>query len=44
MSEGIQECLRVLLKKSVYKHRAFPELIKVRRWHPDTGFTADNAV
>lgn len=44
MSEGIQECLRVLLNKSVYKHRAFPDLVKVRRWHPETGFTADDGI
>ena len=38
MSESIQECIRVLLEKSVYKARAFPELIGIRKWHPDTGF------
>ena len=38
MSEGILECLRLLLKKSVYKPEAFPELLKIRRWHPETGF------
>ncbi len=35
MSEGIQECLRVLLDKSIYKEKAFPELVKVRTWHPE---------
>ena len=34
MSEGIQECLRVLLDKSIFKEKAFPELVKVRTWHP----------
>ncbi len=39
MSESIQECIRVLLDKSVYKARAFPKLIGIRKWHPETGFT-----
>jgi len=34
MSEGIQECLRVLLNKSIYKPRAFPGLIQIRQWRP----------
>jgi dihydrolipoamide dehydrogenase len=38
MSEGIQDCLRVLLNKSVYKPHAFPNHIKIRRWHPDKGY------
>ncbi|MBC2733426.1 MAG: NAD(P)/FAD-dependent oxidoreductase [Desulfobacteraceae bacterium] len=38
MSEGIQDCLRVLLNKSVYKSHAFPNHIKIRRWHPDKGY------
>ena len=38
MSEGIQDCLRVLLDKSVYKPFAFPNHIKIRRWHPDRGY------
>lgn len=38
MSEGIQDCLRVLLGKSVYKPYAFPNHIKIRRWHPDQGY------
>ena len=41
MSEAIQECLRVLLGKSVYKQRTFPELVSVKRWHPDRGFISD---
>jgi dihydrolipoamide dehydrogenase len=35
MSESIQECLRVLLNKSIYKAHAFPNHIKIRTWHPD---------
>ena len=34
MSEGIQECLRLLRHKSIYKPQAFPDEIKVRSWHP----------
>ncbi|MEJ2038678.1 MAG: NAD(P)/FAD-dependent oxidoreductase [Desulfosarcinaceae bacterium] len=40
MSEGIQECLRMLEDKSVYKPNAFPELLRIRRWDPDKGFLA----
>ena len=35
MSEGIQECLRVLLDKSIYKSTAFPDKVKIRTWRPD---------
>lgn len=35
MSEGIQECLRLLLDKSVYKSRAFPDQIKIKTWRPE---------
>lgn len=38
MSEGIQDCLRVLLGKSVYKPHAFPDLIRIRRWRPEGGY------
>jgi dihydrolipoamide dehydrogenase len=34
MSEGIQECLRVLMKKSIYKPYAFPGLVQIRSWRP----------
>lgn len=34
MSESIQECLRVLLDKSLYKPYAFPGHIQIRTWHP----------
>ena len=40
MSEGIQDCLRVLLNKSLYKAHAFPNHIKIRHWHPDKGYHA----
>ncbi len=35
ITEGIQDCLRVMRDKSVYKPYAFPEYIKTRRWHPE---------
>ena len=38
MSEGIQECLRMLDGKSVYKPEAFPDLLHIRRWDPDRGY------
>lgn len=34
VSEGIQECLRVLSGKSIYKPEAFPDLIHIREWNP----------
>lgn len=34
MSEGIQECLRLLLGKSIYKPQAFPEYLSIRSWSP----------
>jgi len=34
ITEGIQECLRVLQNKSIYKPRAFPDYIKVWEWKP----------
>jgi dihydrolipoamide dehydrogenase len=39
MSEGIQDCLRVLLDKSIYKPQAFPNHINIRTWRPETGYT-----
>jgi len=34
ITEGIQECLRVLKNKSIYKPSAFPEYIRVWEWKP----------
>lgn len=39
MSEVIQECLRLLVGKSIYKPEAFPDLLRIRRWHPERGFS-----
>ncbi len=35
ISEGIQECLRLLLGKSIYKPEAFPRYLKLWSWHPE---------
>jgi len=35
LPEGIQECLRSLNNRSVYKPKAFPELINIREWRPE---------
>lgn len=37
ITEGIEECLRMLLNKSVFKPHAFPEYLRIHSWHPDTG-------
>ncbi|SDP60103.1 dihydrolipoyl dehydrogenase family protein [Desulforhopalus singaporensis] len=36
--EGIEECLRMLVKKSIFKPYPFPDLLKVKSWHPETGY------
>ncbi|MGQ1786994.1 MULTISPECIES: dihydrolipoyl dehydrogenase family protein [unclassified Saccharicrinis] len=35
LAEGIQECLRTLSGKSIYKQAAFPEYIKFKEWVPE---------
>jgi len=44
MSEGIQECLRLLLGTSTFKSRAFPRQIHIRAWHPERGYFSGPAV
>ncbi|MDM8526133.1 NAD(P)/FAD-dependent oxidoreductase [Desulfococcaceae bacterium HSG8] len=39
ISEGIQECLRLLIGQSVYKPFAFPDHLKIKIWHPEKGYT-----
>jgi len=34
MTEGIQECIRVLLGKSIFKAEAFPQYISFKSWKP----------
>jgi len=40
VSEITQECLRLLIGKSVYKETAFPKDMKVRAWSPEHGYRA----
>lgn len=35
VTEGIQECLRLLMGMSIYKPEVFPEEIMVRHWQPE---------
>jgi dihydrolipoamide dehydrogenase len=41
ITEGIEECVRMLLNKSIFKPHAFPDFMRVLRWHPDTGFVKE---
>ncbi len=42
IAEGIEECLRMLMGKSVFKPYAFPDHLRIERWHPDTGLVQEN--
>ncbi|MCD4667578.1 MAG: NAD(P)/FAD-dependent oxidoreductase [Sulfurimonas sp.] len=35
MTEGIQECIRILLDKSIFKAEAFPQYVKFKSWTPN---------
>jgi dihydrolipoamide dehydrogenase len=35
ITEGIQECLRLLVNKSIWKPEAFPQYMKIRKWKPE---------
>jgi dihydrolipoamide dehydrogenase len=35
ITEGIQECLRLLANKSIFKPEAFPQFMKIRKWKPE---------
>ncbi len=35
IAEGIQECLRTLTGKSIFKPEAFPDLINFKEWRPE---------
>jgi dihydrolipoamide dehydrogenase len=39
ISETTQECLRLLIGKSIYKTQAFPRLMRVSRWSPEIGYS-----
>ncbi|MFV0436898.1 MAG: dihydrolipoyl dehydrogenase family protein [Desulfopila sp.] len=41
IAEAIEECLRMLLNKSLFKPYAFPDQLRLYRWHPDTGLVRD---
>jgi len=34
MTEGIQECIRILLDKSIFKAEAFPQYVSFKSWRP----------
>lgn len=35
ITEGIQECLRLLANKSIYKPQVFPNAMRIRSWKPE---------
>jgi dihydrolipoamide dehydrogenase len=35
ITEGIQECLRLLVNKSIFKPQVFPDFMKIRKWRPE---------
>ncbi|MDQ3003286.1 MAG: NAD(P)/FAD-dependent oxidoreductase [Fibrobacterota bacterium] len=35
ITEGIQECLRLLVNKSLFKPEVFPQAMKIRKWKPE---------
>jgi dihydrolipoamide dehydrogenase len=39
ITEGIQECLRLMTGKSVYKPLAFPDAMRIRTWSPENGYS-----
>jgi dihydrolipoamide dehydrogenase len=39
ITEGIQECLRLMTGKSVYKPLAFPDAMRIRAWSPENGYS-----
>ncbi|MFO7831327.1 MAG: NAD(P)/FAD-dependent oxidoreductase [Desulfuromonadaceae bacterium] len=43
ISEVTQECLRLLLGKSVYKPQAFPDKMWVKIWSPESGYAESQA-
>ena len=39
ITEGIQECLRLMTGKSIYKPLVFPDYMHIRAWHPENGYS-----
>ena len=35
ITEGIQECIRILLGKSIFKPEAFPQFVSFKSWRPE---------
>jgi dihydrolipoamide dehydrogenase len=35
ITEGIQECLRLLVNKSIFKPEVFPQAMRIRKWKPE---------
>lgn len=44
ITEGIQECLRLMTGKSVYKPLAFPDAMRIRCWDPENGYSDVDAL
>jgi dihydrolipoamide dehydrogenase len=42
ITEGIQECLRILIDKPILKPKAFPEYIKIKTWKPNLAICSEN--
>ena len=39
ITEGIQECLRLMTGKSIHKPLVFPDSMRIRAWHPEDGYS-----
>ncbi|HAO98891.1 MAG TPA: NAD(P)/FAD-dependent oxidoreductase, partial [Fibrobacteres bacterium] len=39
ITEGIQEGLRLMTGKSIYKPLVFPDYMHIRAWHPEHGYS-----
>ncbi len=39
ITEGIQECLRLMTGKSIYKPIVFPDYMHIRVWSPENGYS-----
>ncbi len=44
ITEGIQECLRLLMGKSIHKPLVFPDAMRIRAWSPEDGETEVNVL
>ena len=39
ITEGIQECLRLMTGRSIYKPIVFPDYMHIRAWNPEMGYS-----